>query len=330
MTAVAVLALCGCSDGVTHPTRELDSALARGLTCAVGAYDGDSFRDDYLRFVYPGEELESPLPGRPLTYRTLDAYFIVQMIRQAGVAPADAGPLFDRAEAVTAALVPLWQRRGIYNLRRNPVPEGIALDSYAILAVLRHDREMAQAVEAGLDGDGWLRSDLYVGDEAFRRLADESWAVRAVLIANPNAAERILRGLCREILRALETERDAVARANLVIHGLLALDELRSVDFATSVDDARAPLRAEGLRLLLQESIQSDTLTLANLVDALLPDAAVGDELLAPHVRELLRRQDGNGCWQPSLDSADSSGWVFATLRVILTLGDYQRLRSKS
>ena len=333
VAAVAVLALLGCPGRRPHPAGEIGSAVARGLACAAGAYDGNSFRDDYLRFVYPGEQLGSPLPGHPLTYRTLDAYFIVLMIRQAGVDPGKAGPLFDRAEAMTAALVPLWRRSGIYNLRRNPAPGGIALDSYAILAVLRRDREMARVVEAGLDGDGWLPADLYVGDEAFRRLADESWAARAVLVADPQAGVRILRGLCGEITRALETEKDTVARANLVIHALLALEDLRQVkaqEGAGLAEETRGPLRAEALRLLREESIRSDTLTLANLVGALLSDPAVGDEILAPQIRELRRRQDQDGCWQVSVAPADSSGWVFATLRVVLTLGDYQRLRLNS
>src|SRR5260221_11031837 len=139
---LVALALGACSgrprvDALPVDEAVLHGSIERGLACVARMYDGDSFRDDYLRFEYPGEAIESPLPGYRLTYRILDAYFIVLMIRQAAVPPGEARSLFDRAEAATAALVPQWRRKGIYNLRREPVHGGIALDTYAILAVLR-------------------------------------------------------------------------------------------------------------------------------------------------------------------------------------------------
>jgi len=316
-------------DAVVEPSAE------KGLACVARLYDGNAFRDDYLRYEYPGEAIESPLVGYRLTYRMLDAYFIVQMIRQAGVPPGEAGLLFERADAVTAALVPRWRRQGIYNLRRNPAHGGIALDTYAILAVLRRDREMGRVVEAGLDGDGWLAADFYAGGEAFRRLADESWAARAVFVADPPAGLEAMRGICRRALEALGHERDPSARANLVIHALEGLKDLPpSVFEATGqqdppLEEMLRALRQEARRLLRAEAIRSDTLTFANLVGALVlwhdrpAPAAVSDESLAPEIQELIRRQEDDGCWSVSLDSDDASGRVFATLRVVLALGRF-------
>ena len=125
---------------------EVRASANRGLTYLATAYDGNTFEDRYLQFVYPEECLSSPLPGYDLTYRILDAYFIVLMLEQAHIDPGPAQRLFDRARTVTDALVPVWREEGIYNLRRDPVADGIALDTYAILAYLKRDTDMAKIV----------------------------------------------------------------------------------------------------------------------------------------------------------------------------------------
>jgi hypothetical protein len=327
----AALVILACEKPTPPLTERIHSSIAHGLACVARAYDGNSFDDEYLRFVYDGENLQSPLPGYRVTYRLLDAYFIVLMIRRAGIEPGDGQDLFDRAEALTAALALEWRSRGIYNLRDKPDPAGLALDSYSILAILRQDTGMARVVEAGLDGDGWLAADFYTGGESFRRLADESWATQALLLVSPEEGTRMVRILSDETIQALQSEKDPVARANLVIHALLALEELpAAAPSPLPAKDFRAPLREQALVLLNNPAILKDTLTLANLVEVLLPDATLPDEAFSPHIRELLRRQDKDGCWAVSLDSGDSSGRVFATLRLILTLGNYDRMRLKS
>jgi hypothetical protein len=331
--ALALL-LLGCEKQPPALARSIHSSIALGLACVAQSYDGNSFNDDYLRFVYPGESLESPLPGYQVTYRVLDAYFIVLMIRRSGIQPGEAQNLFDRAEALTAALARDWRSRGIYNLRRNPEPLGLALDSYAILAILQKDPEMARVVEAGLDGDGWLAPDFYTGGESFRRLADESWAIRALLLVNPQDGARLVRNLGMKTRLALKSERDPAARANLVIHALLAVADLPGQRSAaekpeSTLGEPWESLRKEALDLLRDPAILRDSLTLANLVGVLVPDTSLPDAALSPHIRELLRRQDKEGCWRVSLDSGDASGRVFATLRVVLTLGEYNRWRLK-
>jgi hypothetical protein len=329
------LLLLGCEKPPPSLARGIHSSIGRGLTCVARAYDGNSFDDDYLRFVYPGETLASPLPGYRVTYRLLDAYFIVLMLRQSGIQPGEARDLFGRAEALTTALAHDWRGRGIYNLRKNPDPLGLALDSYAILAILQNDTEMARVVQAGLDGNGWLAADFYTGGESFRRLADESWATRALLLVNPAEGSRRVIGLGNETVRALESEKDPVAQANLLIHAILALGALPgqpdagSSPIRSSAKALRANLRERAFSLLHHPMILRDTLTLANLVGVLIPDASVPDEVLSPHILELLDRQGRGGCWTVSLDSRDTSGQVFASLRILLTLGDYDRMRLK-
>jgi len=311
----------------TVPEEATLRAIAGGLGCVARHYDGRSFHDDYLEFVYPGEAMVSPRPGETITYRILDAYFIVLMIRQAGVSPGEAGALFERAESTTAGLVPAWRRAGIYNLRRHPMAGGIALDTYAILAVLRRDAAMSGVVAAGLDGDGWLPADFYGGDEAFRRLADESWAARALRIADPARGAAVVRAIGRQALEAERVEPDPLARANLVIHALEALDD-RSA--AAAAEDATAAeedaalvrrLRDEGLRLVRMPGIRRDTLTFANLLGALRATTNVSDRAARADLEELRGRQDNDGCWSASVDPSDRSARIFATLRVVLALG---------
>src|SRR5262245_44334054 len=119
------LVLLACQRPPRPLAANIHSSIDKGLACVARVYDGNSFDDDYLRYVYPGEDLQSPVPGYRVTYRLLDAYFIVLMIRQAGVEPRNAQSLFERAEILTAALAREWRSRGIYNLRERPDPLGL-------------------------------------------------------------------------------------------------------------------------------------------------------------------------------------------------------------
>src|SRR6185295_20057263 len=79
---LTLLVVTACSSRAPAPESALRSSIGKGLACVAGMYDGNSFRDSYLQYEYPGEAIESPIPGYRLTYRVLDAYFIVLMIRQ--------------------------------------------------------------------------------------------------------------------------------------------------------------------------------------------------------------------------------------------------------
>src|SRR5258706_6919612 len=58
----------------------VDRALLRGAGCLMRDRDGPGFRDPYLAYVYPEENLPSP-PGAPrLTYRNVDAAAILVSI----------------------------------------------------------------------------------------------------------------------------------------------------------------------------------------------------------------------------------------------------------
>jgi hypothetical protein len=312
-----LLAAGGCGGAGPPPAGD---PVDRALACVARSYDGDGFDDPYLRYVYPGERLESPLPGHRVTYRNLDAYFIVLMLQDAGVDPGPARDLFDRADRLAKALVPLWRRRGIYNLRRSPAPGGIALDTYAILARLERDAEMARVVLEGLDGEGWLPANLYTGSQAFRRVADESWAARALAVTGvaPDAAARIVTRICADARAGIESGRDPLARANLALHALDALRDLPAP--APDLAGARAFLASAAREMLDDPAVRANTLTFANLIGALAIEPSTDPGDLRPMLDELTRRQEPDGCWQESLDGPRGAARVFATLRCALAL----------
>ncbi|MBZ5638454.1 MAG: hypothetical protein LAO51_06795 [Acidobacteriia bacterium] len=312
----------------------IDAAVRSGLGFVASAYHGNSFDDPYLRYVYTDERLSSPLEGYEVTYRLLDAYFIVRMLKETGVAPGPAAVLFERAEALTTALVPSWRAFGIYNLRRSPSPGGIALDTYAILAWLSRDVGLARVLVSGLDGDGWLPANLYTGEQSFRLLADESWAARAVLVSgiDPPLGNGLVLRIGKEALLRVGRPQSSVARANLVV---LALDALRDLRESTGgapggdpkVDRMRRGLVEEGVRLLGDSELEDSTLTLANLLGSLAPEGEARRESLEPGVRTLLAGQDHYGGWSEARGTGGSSGRVFTTLRAMLALATYRRDR---
>jgi len=319
-----LLAAAGCG-GPTPPGEPIDRALA----CVALAYDGNTFDDPYLQYIYPGERLESPLEGYRVTYRNLDAYSIVLMLRDAGVEPGPARRLFDRAEALAQALVPEWRRKGIDNLRKNPADGGIALDTYAILAYLQRDAGMGHVVLDGLDGDGWLAANEYTGSQSFRLVADESWAARAVAVTGiaPEVSARIVRRICRDARAGIAVLSDPLARANLALHALDALRDLP--DAAGDLKEERSFFARRAREMLDEGGVKANTLTFANLIGSLALEPGVDSFVLSPSVAELIRRQERDGCWQDPLNGARDEARIFATLRCVLTLARCRSPRAR-
>ncbi len=319
-----VAGLCTCSS----PPPDLDLAMERGLSYVATAYNGNSFDDEYLRFVYSGERLASPVPGYQVSYRLLDAYFIALMLQQTGVENGPASELMERAGALTQALVGPWRQKGIYNLRRRAVMDGIALDTYAILGRLYRDHAMAEVILRGLDGDGWLPANLYHGSEAFRLQADESWALRLLVVTNiaPEAVERVATRLCEETRYDLEHVQDPIARANLALHAIDVLHDMSSAGGLAGSRQNDLTVFLDHARLLLRDRrVREETLTLANLIGVLARHPEVPSSELEPSLAVVLRRQAADGSW--SVTGDEDRGRVFATLRCLLTLGTYKQHR---
>src|SRR5881628_1519577 len=177
----------GIGRSTLEPAREPDrarvgEAISRGARCLVRDRDGPNFRDPYLAYVYPEEELPSP-PGAPtLTYRNVDASAILVSIGRDLAVSGDArvllAPMIGQAETAIAGAVATWRGRGFSNVKEGARPGGIALDTYCAVGWLERDAIMAEEVAAALHGDGWLPEALYDAGDEFRILTDEAWCLR--------------------------------------------------------------------------------------------------------------------------------------------------------
>jgi len=296
-----------------------DSAMGRGLEGLAGSFDGERFADPYLNFVYEKEQLPV-VNGHRVTYRILDAYFMVLMLEEAGVAPGPASLLYKRAGEVTDTLAPIWKNSGIYNLAERPHPGGVALDTYAILAFLKRDRAMAEVVKAALHRDRWLPADYYREPESYRHPADESWALRAILHTelDSEVCDRIARRLVAETRALLDEASDPVARVILVFH---MLEMLRELPGETST--ATGAFLEEAVQLIGLPGDQLDTLTTANLLATAAQEDAIPIDSLHPLTERLLNAQRSTGLWHVESDDDSEDGSVFTTLRCVLALKQY-------
>ena len=307
------------------PASSSEDAVARGVAFLARSWQGDGYDDEYLRYVYPGERLDCPLPDCRLTYRLIDAYVNLSLLDRAGVPHGPAREQFARAREVLAAIVPLWRERGLYNVRRAPDEEGIALDTYCIVGLLDEDRIMAEVAAAHLDGDDWLPDNHYADEESFRKLADETWCVRLLESASRGGRREVPR-LTRLALRRgralLEEDRPAEFRANVALHLLYLVD-----------DGGGRSLRAdrESLRFLLLEfaadpALERDTLTQANILQALASTGDVSRSALKEIAERLLRHQDEDGGWHSRVGETGTGLRVFTTMRALLALAEYGKI----
>lgn len=310
----------------------LVSAVERGVGWIGSSFDGERFDDPYLEYVYDKERIPA-VDGYRVTYRHLDAYFIVRMLANEGISPGPAAHLFRRAEAVTTALVPSWREIGIYNLAAGSQAGGIALDTYAILAVLERDQAMADVVARGLRHDRWLPPGYYADPEAYRQPADETWALRATLHTDlaPAVRARVLRRLAEATLELLSNEPDPGARVILVFHVLETMRDFSSVmpdasrAQAAEWSDLRRIFLDEATSLLTLAPDRLDILATANLLATMAAEDDVPAETLRPAVQRLVEEQREDGGWYVSANSDFREGSVFATMRCVLALQQYLR-----
>ncbi|HEU5182790.1 MAG TPA: hypothetical protein VFW45_18525 [Candidatus Polarisedimenticolia bacterium] len=329
LTFLGAAALATPALGAAPAVSRLQEAGSKAAACLARDYDGRAFRDPYLRYVYPEEKLEGTASDPDLTYRRIDADIMLVLLAREGKIAAALRPAVDRASRALHELPPLWAGKGFNNLRKNPEPEGIALDTFCIVGWLEADRAMAQAAAQALDGDGWLPEGLYEGEESFRRDADEAWCLR--LLASPagiglNDARRVLDRLLADLRDA---RKDPAGRRSFyaAYHLSLLLEE--TMDLGSGID-------AGALREELAEAMAawaaarprgrepaSDLLEWANLVTAKLPRLE-STGLRRRGVEILLRQQGEDGCWHLPGARPPEAGSSFLTLRALLALSAYR------
>lgn len=300
----------------------VEGAVERGLSFLAGAWRDEAYDDEYLRFVYPDERLDCPLRDCRLTYRLLDAYINLAFLDRSGVPRGPAAPQFARGREVLDAIVPAWREQGLYNVKRDPAADGIALDTYCIVGLLHRDRAMADVAAEHLDGDDWLPENHYDDGQSFRKLADETWCVRLLRFASRPGRRQFPR-LARVALRRgwdlLEQERPVEFRVNVALHMLYMLDDLDD----RSLRDDRNSLQELLLVAAEDPEIEGDMLTQANVLDALASSEDVPVRSLAALADRLLRHQEADGGWHSRIGETGTGLRVFTTMRALLALTRY-------
>jgi len=314
-----LLVAAGASPCLSAPVEE---AIDRGMAFLAASWKGDAYDDSYLEYVYTGERLECPLPDCRLTYRLLDAYSNLAFLDRAGVEPGAATEQFARGREVLHALVPVWRGAGLYNVQRDAVDDGIALDTYCIIGLLGRDREMADVVAAHLDGDDWLPAEHYGNAQSFRKLADESWCVRLLRFASRPGRRQVPHLLQVSLQRGrdlLGQERPVEFRVNVALHLLYLLNDLRD----KSLRAERRSLHELLLAASADPEMQQDLLTQANILEALAASGDVPRGALQPLADRLLRHQEADGGWHSRVGEAGTGLRVFTTMRALLALVEY-------
>jgi len=326
LPAFAGLLLAACAATAPPQPSQVETAIAEGFAYLAGIRTPDgAYKDAYLQYIYPGEELACPLENCNLTYRTLDAYFNLRFIQQSF---PDAGPLaadVARADEIMRSLLPVWRQRRLYNIQQRTMidPDGLALDTYCILGYLYKDGVMARVAKDSLKGWDWLPEDFYTGDAAFRTIADESWCTRLLVVTDTDAA--LARALAhksvKETRELVSGGTTPVAQAMAYYHTLLVLDDLGDGRDRDTVADFQRQLA----RLAVSDALWNDTVTLANILDALAATNASDGRTMDRLASELLARQAPSGVWYADAGVPADNGQVFATFRALSALQAYRR-----
>ena len=327
---LALAALLLPTPAAAAPEPGLAEARTKAAACLARDYDGEAFRDPYLRYVYPEEGLEGTTSDPNLTYRRIDADIMLVLLEREGSVAAALRPAVERAARVLRELPTLWAGKGFDNIRRDPKPEGIALDTFCIVGWLESDRKMAEAAARALDGDGWLPEGLYEGEESFRRDADEAWCLR--LLASPaggglGPGGRVLDRLLADLRSARKDDPAGRQVFYAAYHlGLLLEETMRlgsGIDAAALRDELTETMAAWAAARPRGGEPASDLLEWANLVTSKLPRPGASG-LKRRGVEILLRHQAEDGCWRVPGARPPEAGSSFLTLRALLALSAYR------
>ena len=315
----------------TEETNErINTAIDRGFAYLDSKWDGEGLQDEYLEYVYPGENLDCPNLTTPrinesgegmracnLTYRKLDSYFDLKMLEDVrGSERIRTETEF--AERVLDSLVPEWRRQPIYNtIKTNGT--GMALDTYCILGLLYSDREMARKVREHLTGTN-LMDDNYYSVDAWRNIADETWCIR--LFSKTGVDKNVTGLMAREKIKEADSfltgSNSNTDKAAVLIHMVPLLEE---TDLGGSNESKM--FKRKLLNLSRDPEVFRSTLLITNILEVL-SISGVSKPDLGFMEREIIERQGMDGGWRAVEE--ETSGEVFTTFRAILALDAFRRV----
>ncbi|MFH1073002.1 MAG: hypothetical protein V1743_06250 [Nanoarchaeota archaeon] len=313
--------------------QRIDSAVQRGVGYLATSYVNYSYADQYLLYVYPGENLSCPFDNCRVTYRLLDAYYDVIFMKQAGINLSAISDQEEDAEKILMFLAQEWEHEHIYNtLKSVPEEGGIALDTYCILGYVMKSRNMAIVAESYLDAeDNWM-ADGYYAEDSWRNIADESWCIRQFIATdlNQTLSAVLAKKMAAETRAYLAANHTALDRLAVAYHALYVVSE-----YGKKYDDRNFAQDKAFLDAYVVHAIDDDllknNLMLANMLDVLLVSGSPNNAVLENIAQHLLESQEAGGYWRMTPDTPADNAQAFTTFRALIALQEYkERLSTPS
>jgi len=301
-------------------SRSIDQSIDQGLAFLAQAHTPYHYADAYLEYVYPGEQLECGLPECNITYRVLDAYFALTMLKEQLNFP-DQEVIREQileSEVVYDDLVPRWQEARIYNTIKSTEEDrgGIALDTYCILGYLLEDKTMAQRALSYLDTSGeWLAEDAYPVD-TWRNIADETWCLRLLAVTQephdsfdwqPNINTKI-----EQTREFISSDESANSKLGVLYHMLMLLSE-------PNVQVSQAIIKEfqkEVYTLEQTGAFDNDPVALANIIESLAISNYDPEVYIEKLSDRLIAMQNTDGSWTVGQQNYP----VFSSFRALIAL----------
>lgn len=257
-----------------------------------------------------------------LTYRLLDAYFMVEMLtsRLIGNERSLLRSQSDEANAVFEAIAPTWRQASILNTAKSTEQDkdGLALDTYCILGYLKNDSSFSDTVLRYLGDDGWLAPDAYLTDR-WRNIADESWCLRLLAVTDkrPVQFETLIQAKIDQTKQFVQTNEPASSKLAVLYHALLMLNDFQNESYAAAITE----FQNRSVELFNQKILPlRDPISLGNLVESLVATGYSNKVELDKLVRNLIGFQTPDGAWRDEQDQAT----VFSTFRALIGLASYR------
>ncbi|USN53467.1 MAG: hypothetical protein H6760_04910 [Candidatus Nomurabacteria bacterium] len=299
--------------------KQTKEAISRGLDFLAQSHHPYTFDDAYLQYLYPDENLSCPLPNCQLSYRLLDAYFAVAMLRDRLSAKEKQSiqDVLEEQEAVFEILLPTWRTAPIEGTLRSEAAssESVALDTYCLLGYLTKDKAMAEHALEYLSPSGeWFAADHFTSDQ-WRNIADETWCIRLLAVTEtyPEQFANMVETKTIEVRGFLQSQKPVAEKIAAVYHVLLMIQEPGITQSAEQIP----VLQETAAALIASASTQLDAVTMANSLEMLTLSHFSTDSYVSGLREGLLRSQSTDGAWRYGDDNQYA---VFATLRSLLGL----------
>ena len=162
--------------------RDIDESIKSGLIYINEHYKNGAYEDQYLKYIYPEENIVCPKCEHKITYRILDGYFNVKFVSQLNRLNLTEEQTED-ANNVLQELQNEWKNAPLYNtLAENK--NGVAADTFCILGFIYKDSAFANNVLKHIKNGNLIDDNYYVQDK-WRNIADETWCLRLLIATNP-------------------------------------------------------------------------------------------------------------------------------------------------